>query len=106
MEHRLTRQVTIFSSSDFTLGLISFEFLILVCGRLIRALLFLFRRKLLTGHLIYSLLLSFWIQIHNVPFQCMTREMAVQLGSVLGFVEKVDCDGRMNWVGAFLCIWV
>ncbi|XP_022158861.1 uncharacterized protein LOC111025324 [Momordica charantia] len=39
---------------------------------------------------------SFWVKIHNVPFQYMTREVAVQLDSVLGFVEGFDCGDRLN----------
>lgn len=49
---------------------------------------------------------SFWVQIHNVPFKCLNRDMAMQLGNCLGKMERVDCEGQQNWVGAFLGVRV
>lgn len=45
---------------------------------------------------------SMWIQIHNVPFNCMTRTMAHMLGSTIGSVEEVDCDNNNEWTGPFM----
>lgn len=35
---------------------------------------------------------SIWIQIHNVPFNCLTRSMAQLLWNQIGTVEDIDCD--------------
>lgn len=32
---------------------------------------------------------SFWVQIHDVPIMCMTKEMATELREVIGKVEEV-----------------
>lgn len=49
---------------------------------------------------------AFWIQIHNIPFQCMTTEMASFLGTKIGEVEKVECEGSDGWACPFIRIKV
>ncbi|KAH9781102.1 CCHC-type domain-containing protein [Citrus sinensis] len=45
---------------------------------------------------------SFWVQIHDVPIMCMSKEMAVELGEVIGKVEEVDTDAAGECFGQFL----
>ncbi|KAH9663933.1 CCHC-type domain-containing protein [Citrus sinensis] len=45
---------------------------------------------------------SFWVQIHDVPIMCMSKEMATQLGAVIGKVEEVDTDDAGECLGPFL----
>lgn len=45
---------------------------------------------------------AFWVQVHNIPFECMLKEMAVLLGGKLGEVEEVECEGPGGWAGPFL----
>lgn len=45
-----------------------------------------------------------WIQVHNIPFKCLTRKMAFVLGAKIGKVEEVDCDDNDNWTGPFMRI--
>lgn len=49
---------------------------------------------------------TFWLQIHNMPFQCMIKAMALKLGATVG--EVVDLDGFEwdNWTGPFIRIRV
>ncbi|KAH9751459.1 CCHC-type domain-containing protein [Citrus sinensis] len=35
---------------------------------------------------------SFWVQIHDVPIMCMHKEMANELGAVIGKVEEIETD--------------
>ena len=35
---------------------------------------------------------SFWVQIHDVPIMCMSKEMVAELGKVIGKVEEVETD--------------
>ncbi|XP_024041282.1 uncharacterized protein LOC112098886 [Citrus clementina] len=46
--------------------------------------------------------LSFWVQIHDVPIMCMTKEMATVLGEVVGKVEEVETDAAGEYIGQFL----
>lgn len=34
----------------------------------------------------------FWIQLHNIPLGCMTRDVGVHIGSMVGEVVEVDID--------------
>lgn len=47
-----------------------------------------------------------WIQIHNVPFKCLTRKMALVLGKEVGIVIDIDCDEDEGWSGPFLKVRV
>lgn len=50
--------------------------------------------------------ISIWIQVHNVPFKCLTRAMAQIVGESIGCVEDIDCDDSDAWTGPFLRIRV
>lgn len=43
-----------------------------------------------------------WIQIHNVPFKYLTRDMAQNLGEIVGSVIEIDCDENDVWTGPFM----
>lgn len=45
---------------------------------------------------------SMWVQIHNVPFKCMTRAMAKFLGTSIGNVEEIECDDGNKLTGPFM----
>lgn len=47
---------------------------------------------------------SFWIQIHNLPVNCLSCEIAQKLGEMIGNVEEIDCDGTSRWTGPFMRI--
>ncbi|XP_022156711.1 uncharacterized protein LOC111023555 [Momordica charantia] len=49
-------------------------------------------------------LCAFWVQIHYITFECMTKDMAKFLGARLGEVEEVDGMSSYDWVRPFL--WV
>lgn len=49
---------------------------------------------------------SIWIQIHNVPFNCLTRDMAKILGEKIGTVEDIDSNDCDVWSGPFMRIRV
>ncbi|KAL9411051.1 hypothetical protein AB3S75_044765 [Citrus x aurantiifolia] len=46
--------------------------------------------------------ISFWVQIHDVPIMCMSKEMVVELGEVIGKVEEVDTNATGQCFGQFL----
>ncbi|KAL5834609.1 hypothetical protein ACOSQ4_014106 [Xanthoceras sorbifolium] len=47
---------------------------------------------------------SFWIQIHNVPVFCMSNEVGIWLGNMIGDLKDIDfgpsgdCLGKFMWV--------
>lgn len=45
---------------------------------------------------------SFWVQIHDVPIMCMTKEMATALGEAIEKVEEVETDATGECFGQFL----
>lgn len=45
---------------------------------------------------------SFWVQIHDVPIMCMTKEMKPALGEAIGKVEEVETDAAGECFGQFL----
>ncbi|KAL9427045.1 hypothetical protein AB3S75_033767 [Citrus x aurantiifolia] len=45
---------------------------------------------------------SFWVQIHDVPIMCMSKEMALELGNVIGKVEEIETDATWECFGQFL----
>ncbi|KAH9718254.1 CCHC-type domain-containing protein [Citrus sinensis] len=45
---------------------------------------------------------SFWVQIHDVPIMCMHKEMADELGAVIGKVEEIETDAAGECFGEFL----
>lgn len=48
----------------------------------------------------------FWIQVHNMPLACMTKEVGSQIGQGLGEVLNVEVDNsELGW-GQFLQIKV
>ncbi|XP_042942840.1 uncharacterized protein LOC122277023 [Carya illinoinensis] len=49
---------------------------------------------------------EFWVQVFNMPFGCMTREIGMQVGNNVGKVVKVHVDQRGIGWGKFLRIRV
>lgn len=49
---------------------------------------------------------AFWVQVHNVPFNCMNSVMAQRLGEVIGKVEEIENSGMNDWTGPFMRIRV
>ncbi|KAL9443380.1 hypothetical protein AB3S75_016688 [Citrus x aurantiifolia] len=45
---------------------------------------------------------SFWVQIDDVPIMCMSKEMAAELGKVIGKVEEVETDAAGECFSQFL----
>lgn len=45
---------------------------------------------------------SCWVQIHDVPITCMSKEMAKELGVVIGRLEEVETDVVGECFGQFL----
>ncbi|KAL9417008.1 hypothetical protein AB3S75_040075 [Citrus x aurantiifolia] len=45
---------------------------------------------------------SFWVQIHDVPIMCMSKDMAAELGKVIGKVKEVETDAAGECFGQFL----
>ncbi|KAK9179229.1 hypothetical protein WN943_028428 [Citrus x changshan-huyou] len=45
---------------------------------------------------------SFWVQIHDVLIMCMSKEMALELGNVIGKVEEIETDATREYFGQFL----
>lgn len=48
----------------------------------------------------------FWIQVHNVPFNCMNSAMARSMRDMIGTVEEIENNGSNDWTGPFIRIWV
>ena len=42
---------------------------------------------------------SFWIQLHQVPLFCMTKEVAIFLGNIIGKLEDVDLGTSGDCLG-------
>ncbi|KAL5767638.1 hypothetical protein ACOSQ2_014421 [Xanthoceras sorbifolium] len=49
---------------------------------------------------------AFWIQIHNVPLLCMTKDIGAYLGGLIGEVQDVDLGASGDCLGKFLRVWV
>lgn len=49
---------------------------------------------------------AFWVQVHNVPFNCMNFTMAKCLGNMIGSVVEIDNDEVSDWTGPFMRIRV
>ncbi|TXG69857.1 hypothetical protein EZV62_004792 [Acer yangbiense] len=49
---------------------------------------------------------DFWIQIHQVPLLCMTREIGQFLGGLIGMVIDVDGGASGDCVGKFMRVRV
>ncbi|KAL5736787.1 hypothetical protein ACOSQ2_031575 [Xanthoceras sorbifolium] len=49
---------------------------------------------------------DFWIQIHNVPLLCMTRNIGLQLGAKIGKVKDMDVGASGDCTGKFLRVRV
>lgn len=47
---------------------------------------------------------SFWVQIHDLPVICMTKEVGWSIGSQLGRVEDIDGGATGDCLGKFLRI--
>ena len=45
---------------------------------------------------------SFWVQIYDVPIMCMSKEMAAELGKVIGKEDEVETDAVGECFGQFL----
>jgi hypothetical protein len=44
----------------------------------------------------------FWVQMHELPLVCMTREIGQKIWSTLGMVEEVDVSGVVVFVFKFI----
>ncbi|KAL5739486.1 hypothetical protein ACOSQ2_028666 [Xanthoceras sorbifolium] len=49
---------------------------------------------------------EFWVQVHNVPLVCMTREIGLFLGRKIGAVRELDLGATGDCMGKFLRIRV
>ncbi|KAK2646063.1 hypothetical protein Ddye_021258 [Dipteronia dyeriana] len=49
---------------------------------------------------------EFWVQIHQVPLQCMTNEITWSLGDMIGEVLDIDAGALRDCVGKFLRVRV
>ncbi|KAL6269337.1 hypothetical protein ACE6H2_026248 [Prunus campanulata] len=49
---------------------------------------------------------AFWVRIHGLPFQFMTRIMGEELGGTLGTVLTVNCDRHGTCMGDYLRVRV
>ncbi|KAL5837191.1 hypothetical protein ACOSQ3_014360 [Xanthoceras sorbifolium] len=49
---------------------------------------------------------AFWIQIHNVPLLCMTKDIGAYLGGLIGEVQDVDLGASGDCLGKFLRVQV
>ncbi|KAL5813579.1 hypothetical protein ACOSQ3_024342 [Xanthoceras sorbifolium] len=44
---------------------------------------------------------EFWIQIHNVPLLCMTKEIGLFLGRQIGLVKELDSGASGDCIGRY-----
>ncbi|TXG66023.1 hypothetical protein EZV62_007298 [Acer yangbiense] len=51
-------------------------------------------------------LTDFWVQVHNVPLICLTKEIGHFLGSLIGSVLEIDIGAVVEGLGKFLRIRV
>ncbi|KAL5851494.1 hypothetical protein ACOSQ3_006612 [Xanthoceras sorbifolium] len=49
---------------------------------------------------------KFWVQVHNVPLMCMTRNVGLALGKNIGQVREIDVEASGDCLGKFLRIRV
>ncbi|KAK2639013.1 hypothetical protein Ddye_026808 [Dipteronia dyeriana] len=49
---------------------------------------------------------AFWVQIHNVPLFCMTKEIGVFLAKMVGEFREIDIGPPSECVGKYITIWV
>ncbi|TXG57136.1 hypothetical protein EZV62_018449 [Acer yangbiense] len=49
---------------------------------------------------------EFWVQIHNLPILCMSEEIGLFLGNMIGEVRNVDLDARKNGSSRFIRVRV
>ncbi|KAL5865350.1 hypothetical protein ACOSQ3_002864 [Xanthoceras sorbifolium] len=49
---------------------------------------------------------EFWVQVHNVPLVCMTRNVGLFLGKHIGQVKEIDVGASGDCLGKFLRIRV
>ncbi|KAK3228835.1 hypothetical protein Dsin_000716 [Dipteronia sinensis] len=50
--------------------------------------------------------IEFWIQIHNIPFLCMTEEIGIFLGKLIGEVRDIDLEAGKGGNGCHLRVHV
>ncbi|TXG71339.1 hypothetical protein EZV62_006274 [Acer yangbiense] len=49
---------------------------------------------------------TFWVQIHNVPLLCMTKDIGVFLGSMIEKVQEIDSGPSGDCVGKYIRVRV
>ncbi|KAK3219568.1 hypothetical protein Dsin_013538 [Dipteronia sinensis] len=49
---------------------------------------------------------AFWVQIHNVPLLCVTKEIGIFLGSMVGKVREIDTGPSGECVGKYIRVRV
>ncbi|KAK2652652.1 hypothetical protein Ddye_012508 [Dipteronia dyeriana] len=51
-------------------------------------------------------LTEFWVQIHNLPLICMTEEIAIFLGKMIGEVRDIDLEATREGNGRYIMVKV
>ncbi|KAK3199216.1 hypothetical protein Dsin_022631 [Dipteronia sinensis] len=46
--------------------------------------------------------MEFWVQIHNIPLLCMTEEIGIFLGQMIGEVRGIDLEPAKEANGCFI----
>ncbi|KAL5766452.1 hypothetical protein ACOSP7_017069 [Xanthoceras sorbifolium] len=64
------------------------------------------RRVLMGGPWSFDKCLIFWVQLHNVPLVCMTKEIGWALGNKIGRVTDIDVGATGDCLGRFLRVRV
>lgn len=47
---------------------------------------------------------SFWVQVHNISFKHLTRDVALLLGGAIGLVKEMGGEDTFCWIGTFVRI--
>lgn len=42
---------------------------------------------------------NLWVQLHNLPFGCMNKEIGIRIGTIIANVIQVDADSNANCWG-------
>ncbi|KAK3206892.1 hypothetical protein Dsin_020938 [Dipteronia sinensis] len=47
---------------------------------------------------------EFWVQVHNLPFMCMSEEIGLFLGNMIGEVRDIDLEAGKTGSGRFILV--
>ncbi|KAK3221849.1 hypothetical protein Dsin_008874 [Dipteronia sinensis] len=50
--------------------------------------------------------MEFWAQVRNLPLMCMSEEIGLFLGNMIGEVRDIDLEAGKNGSGRFIRVWV